>query len=188
MSFKHFPSSAISYFMGPTVVVGPSSATSSANKRMVPWGVARVVTLANYRECENSFLAPSGYAGAFPRDAPFTRDLFVDLPLCFGAGVFRVSVEHVREVPREDREAMIRCVNRVVRDRSEFPPKLSTDDDESWWAPSLGRGGRVGLYQHVGDDAEVSWWNRCVRSDSVPAVNMPAIMPPAKPDQVLLGE
>jgi len=105
---------------------------------------------------DQTFSAPTGFAAAFPAKAPFVRDFCIESNVGFGVSVVCVKPRwDVRRDLTPEIASTIRLrANKVLCEKSPFPPSPDDSPDSAKWWPSLGRGGRVGLYKKVSDEPE----------------------------------
>ncbi len=131
--------------------------------QLLAWGATSTTFFYNAETPNppNSFFPPTGCVVTFPATRRFTRDFCVEANVAFGVSVFQVAPRddaHVATVPELDRHAMAARVNKTIADDTPHAPRFDSDPSSGAWWPSLGRGGRVGLYVRMADNSDHPEW------------------------------
>lgn len=120
----------------------------------------KIVTLSNFVQNSDSMLFPRGLVCQFSTDAPIPREPFMQA-VGYGFAAFRFALKDEYDFfGNESRVAKIKeAVNRIIVDEQaraiRYPAEISWSERE--YAPELGNGGRVGLYNEISDTAEHVW-------------------------------
>jgi len=126
---------------------------SHVAQRFQELGARRVVAFANSNFEAERYSFSRGYVCALDAKAKVAHELFDDVDVGFGVSIFDLTVPSSWrfDVPSSHRADIRAALNVLLPDTSSFPPtpKSSVND---YWEPSLGRGGRCGIFFTMAND------------------------------------
>ncbi len=135
-----------------------------------------MIAMPNFESNVDMLGGPTGYACTITNTAPFTRDLFLDVPLGMGLSMYKVKSTKgwSYHIPESAEQACVDRLRSELRDKAEYPPKLRSAipsetamDISGAWEPSLGVDGFVALLAKL--DAKGSTHYVLVRAGLDPA-------------------
>ena len=158
----------------------PTSSLTKNEEKLISffpqWGVTDMIAMPNFESNVDMLGGPTGYACTINNTAPFTRDLFLDVPLGMGLSMYKVKSTKgwSYHIPESAEQACVDRLRSELRDKAEYPPKLRSAipsetamDISGAWEPSLGVDGFVALLAKL--DAKGSTHYVLVRAGLDPA-------------------